>query len=142
MLHAVIKHLYPTILDSQFSLQDDGEGSYIEAWSYPDPQPTQEQIDTAAPVVAFNSLVAQFDSAIEAHLHSGAVSVGYTNIERACMYSGSPNPFQAESQSFVAWVGNVWAYCYGELQKVQQGTRAMPTVAEIVSELPSRVPPV
>lgn len=93
------------------------------------------------PEEAFRVLVKQFDSAVESHLYAEAVAHGYTNIERACMYAAFPNPYWEESKSFVQWVGNVWAYCYGELQKVQAGTRPVPTVEQIISELPTRVLP-
>lgn len=33
-LYYKIKHLYPDILDSEFSLRDDGDGVYIEKWTY------------------------------------------------------------------------------------------------------------
>jgi hypothetical protein len=91
------------------------------------------------PEEAFQSLVAQFDAAVEAHLHAEAVASGYTNIERACMYSSYPNPYWGESRSFVAWVGAVWAYCYEQVEQVKQGLREVPTVPQIISELPLRV---
>lgn len=140
-MYDIIKYLFPDIQDWQFGLQDDGDGPYISYWDYPEPQPTQAEMDAAAPAVAFLQLVASFDAAVEAHLRDGAVAAGYTNLERACMYAAAPNPYQAESQSFVSWAGNVWAYCRGELAKVQAGTRPTPTIEEIISELPARVIP-
>lgn len=141
LLYEAIKHIYPNIKDSEFSLRDDGFGPYIHSWSYGQQAPTQSEVDSALPVVTFQSLTKQFDSAVEAYLHAEAVSHGYTNIERACMYAPVPNPYEAESRSFVEWVGSVWAYCYQELQKVQAGTRPVPTVEQILSELPTRVIP-
>lgn len=140
-MYAIIKHIYPDIQDSEFALQDDGNGPYIKRWNYAQPQPTQAEMDAAAPTVAFNVTVKQFDVAVEAHLHAEATAHGYTNIERACMYASYANPYQAESQTYVAWVGNVWAYCYAELEKVKAGTRPMPTIEEIIAELPARVVP-
>ncbi len=102
-------------------------GGVVTKVSFPPPTPQE----------AFAAIVKSFDNAIEAHLHAGAVAKGYTNIERACMYASYPNPFWGESKSFVQWVGEVWAYCYVELQKVQEGTRTMPTVEQIISELPA-----
>lgn len=142
MLYAAIKYIYPNIADSAFHLQDDGSGAYIHSWNYEQPMPTQAQIDSALPIVSFQAIVKQFDSAVEAYLHAGATAHGYTNIERACMYAPVPNPYEAESQTFVQWVGDVWAYCYGELLKVENGTRPIPTVEQIISELPERVIPV
>jgi len=92
------------------------------------------------PEETFQALVKQFDDAVEAHLHAEAVAQGYSNIERACMYASYYNPYQDESRAYVKWVGEVWAYCYQELQKVQEGTRTVPTIEQIISELPVRNP--
>lgn len=141
-MYDIILYLFPDIQPWQFSLRDDGNGPYISSWTYPAPQPTQAEMDAAAPQVAWQALVKQFDDAIEAHLHAAAVAAGYTNIERACMYAAATNPFESESQSFVSWAGNVWSYCEEELAKVQAGTRTpTPTVEDIISELPTRVIP-
>lgn len=87
----------------------------------------------------FSKTVSEFENVIQSHLDAEANVYGYDNITNACSYSGAPNPFQAEAMSFVAWRGNVWAYCYQELAKVQAGTRPMPTIEQIISELPVRV---
>lgn len=97
---------------------------------------TQAEIDALQPT--FESTVSTFESLIQAHLDTEANTRGYDSITTACSYSGAPNPFQAEAMSFVTWRGNVWAYCYQELAKVEAGTRPMPTIEEIIYELPSR----
>ena len=43
-----IKYLFPNIADSEFTLQDDGDGPYIKEWLYSQPQPTPEQLAAAA----------------------------------------------------------------------------------------------
>lgn len=90
-------------------------------------------------VISINLSINAFESAIQYYLDSYAQSKGYDNITTACSYAAAPNPFQAEAISFVTWRGNVWHYCYGELAKVQSGTRPMPTIEQIISELPVRV---
>ncbi len=42
-----IKHIYPSINDDEFDVQDDGAGPVIKRWSYAQPQPTQAEIDSA-----------------------------------------------------------------------------------------------
>lgn len=79
---------------------------------------------------------AEFTSAIQSHLDSVAQAKGYDNIVSACSYAGAPNPFQQEAIAFVAWRGAVWDYCYKELAKVTSGARAIPTIAELLGELP------
>lgn len=87
--------------------------------------------------LALEEAVIQFETGIQAHLDAAAQAKGYDNITAACSYAGAPNPFEAEAKAFITWRGNVWAYCYQELAKVQDGTRPMPTFAEIISELPA-----
>lgn len=91
------------------------------------------------PPPTFEQIFVSFENAIQQHLDDEAKLKGYDNITNACSYAGAPNPFQTEAKSFITWRGNVWAYCYAELAKVQAGTRTMPTIAEIISELPVRV---
>lgn len=80
----------------------------------------------------------KFLAAVQGHLDTGAQAVGYDNIVSACSYAGAPNPFQVESQSFISWRGNVWAYCYQELAKVEAGTRPLPVLEDFLNELPAR----
>ena len=82
--------------------------------------------------------VADFTNAVQAHLDAAAKALGYDDIVSACSYAGAVNPFQAEGQSFVAWRGAVWSYCYAELTKVQNGTRSAPTITGLIAELPVR----
>lgn len=100
---------------------------------------TQSEADVIAnPPPTLEKVIAEFEDGIQAHLDVSAQEAGYDNILTACSYVGAPNPFEAESKTFVTWRGNVWAYCYAELQKVISGERPMPTLADIISELPAR----
>jgi len=86
-----------------------------------------------------DDITAEFERAIQAELDADAQAKGYDNIDTASAYAGAPNPFQDESKLFITRRGNVWAYCFLELGKVKAGTRPMPTIAQIISELPARV---
>lgn len=49
-LHAVISYLFQGIdFEQECLLQDDGAGPYIKAWRRPELQPTQAEIEAAAP---------------------------------------------------------------------------------------------
>lgn len=85
-----------------------------------------------------DQLILVFEVAVQSYLDQSAQSCGYDNITTACSYAGAANPFQTEAQSFVTWRGNVWAYCYQALDDVKTGTRPMPTIEQIISELPVR----
>ena len=89
--------------------------------------PTQEEI------------IQSFKDAIQNTLDDEAKIKGYDNIVSACSYAGYPNVFQAEAVAFGQWRANVWAYGYAELDKVIAGTRPVPTIAEIIAELPALV---
>lgn len=99
---------------------------------------TLELVDSYTPTPTIEQIASNFENSIQAYLDSQAQAKGYDNITTACSYAAAPNPFQTEAISFVTWRGNVWHYCYGELAKVQAGTRAMPTIEQIISELPIR----
>src|SRR5687768_9454818 len=74
MLYEAIKHIYPSILDSQFSLRDDGTGPYIKDWSYNQPKPTKAQIDAAKVALTTKVVVptdVQMAQARKALLQSG-----------------------------------------------------------------------
>lgn len=93
------------------------------------------------PVPTIDDISKQFSDAIQTYMDDAARGRGYDNILSACSYAYPGNTFQAESESFVVWRSAVWNYCYGELQKVKDGTRTMPTVEQIISELPERILP-
>lgn len=86
-------------------------------------------------------IIEGFKSEIQATLDDAARAKGYDDIVSACSYAGYPNVFQAEAIAFGQWRANVWAYGYGELDKVIAGTRPVPTIAEILAELPALVLP-
>lgn len=89
-------------------------------------------------VLSVAKVTESFKGYIQDYLDTEAKVLGYDNVLSACSYASAENPYQQEGISFVKWRGAVWAYCYQELAKVQQGTRPMPTIEEIISELPTR----
>lgn len=82
-------------------------------------------------------LIKLFTESVQRYLDAKAKNNGYDNIISACSYAGAPNPFQTESIQFITWRGNVWAYCYQELDKVQNGERPIPELQDFLNELPS-----
>lgn len=104
------------------------EGEIIKV---PFPEPTPEEL--------FNTVTKLFEAAVQKELDDDAIAKGYDNIISACSYAGAPNPFQTEAKAFIARRGNAWAYCYSELVKIKNGTREMPTIEQIISELPARI---
>lgn len=84
-----------------------------------------------------------FKAAIQAHMDAAARGVGYDDIKTAVTYADEPNvaKFQAEGRAFRAWRSQCWAYGYQEMDKVLAAQRPMPTVAEMIGELPTLVLP-
>lgn len=105
-------------------------GKYWDGQAFATPTPAPESPEQIA---------ARLERAVDAHLDAAARLEGYDNIVNACGYAAAPNPFQAESQSFVSWRGNVWATCYRIYDEVAAETRPLPTEAELIALLPARV---
>jgi hypothetical protein len=77
--------------------------------------------------------------AVQSYLDAEARAHDYDNIFTAVTYADEPTvaQFQQEGQAFRVWRSLVWQHCYGVLAAVQGGTRAVPTAAELVAELPA-----
>lgn len=89
------------------------------------PQPTAEQI------------IAQYTAAVQKRLDDFARTRGYDNILSAATYATSTNPkFAVEGQYAVEARDATWAKCYEVLAEVEAGTRPMPTLEELMAELP------
>ena len=89
------------------------------------PPPTPEQI------------IAQYDAAVQQRLDDFAKTRNYTNIMSAATYATSTVPkFKAEGQYAVEARDATWAKCYEVLAAVEAGSRPMPTLDELLAELP------
>lgn len=79
-----------------------------------------------------------FKSAIQALVDSKAIERRYDSGTSLASYVNSTIPeWAAEATAFVEWRDQVWAYAYAELAQVEAGIRPVPTVEEILSELPT-----
>ena len=89
------------------------------------PPPTAEQI------------IAKYTADVQQHLDAFARTRGYDNILSACTYATSTVPkFAAEGQYAVEARDATWAKCYEVLAEVEAGSRPMPTLDELLAELP------
>lgn len=88
-------------------------------------------------------LINRFKSAIQKHMDDTAVAAGYDDLKSAVTYAEEPAvpKFQEEGQALRAWRSLVWAYGYEQIKAVQSGEREMPTVEELITELPALVMP-
>ena len=94
------------------------------------PPPTHEQI------------IAQYTGAVQQHLDTFARTRDYEGILSACTYASSAEPkFKSEGQYAVEARDATWAKCYEVLAAVESGSRPMPTLEELLAELPELVWP-
>ena len=103
-------------------------------------KPLDVEIETKAKELEMNDIVEQaqkaFNNAIQTHLDNKAKEFRYDNMMSARSYAGYENPFQAEAQKLAVWASSCWVKA-GEIEAdVQAGNREMPTIDEVLSELP------
>lgn len=96
-----------------------------EEYPYVPPAPTEEEIQK------------QLTDGVQAYMDSKAQERGYDNIHTACSYVNSTDEvFKAEGTACLAWRDSVWRKCYTILDEVKTGKRAIPTLEEVIAELP------
>lgn len=79
-----------------------------------------------------------FSAAVQIQIDLAAQSRGYGDGFALSTYINSTLPQWAqEAEVFIAWRDQVWLYAYAELYKVQQGQRPIPTINELIAELPT-----
>lgn len=89
------------------------------------------------PVKAREKIIADFAQSVQQHLDDFARTLGYDGIMSACTYATSTVPkFNAEGQYAVEARDATWAKCYEVLAAVEAGSRPMPTLEELLTELP------
>ena len=77
-------------------------------------------------------------NAVQKRLDVFAQTRNYDGILSACTYANSTVPkFAAEGQYAVNARDAAWATCYQIMAAVQAGQRPMPTVEQVLSELPA-----
>lgn len=82
-------------------------------------------------------IIAEFTAKIQARLDAFARTRGYDGILSAATYATSTVPkFKAEGQYAVEARDATWTKCYEILNAVQAGQRPVPTLEELLAELP------
>lgn len=80
---------------------------------------------------------AEVTTRVQAVLDTFARTKGYDSIISAASYAASTIPqFAAEAARAILMRDNIWAACYAIMAAVVAGTRTLPTVEEIMAELP------
>lgn len=106
------------------TIEDKGE--YYEVVEIPVHVPTAEEIQK------------MLTDGVENYMNSIVQERNYDNIT-TCIgrYYNSPvDKFRLEAQAVNVWVSEVWVKCYAILDEVKTGKRAIPTLEEVIAELP------
>lgn len=76
--------------------------------------------------------------AVQHHLDTTAQSRKYDNIISLCSYASSSNVrYGNEGTAGLIWRDAVWTYCETVVDDVILGNRTIPTVEELIAELPT-----
>lgn len=120
-------------------VQRDEVGKIIGVYCYFQEGIAEEALSEDDPeVLAFLNPVSvtDYENAIQNLIDDTARERQFRDGVTLASYIGSTKPkWAAEAQAFVAWRDNVWFYAYGELAKVQSGTRQQPTVEQFLAEI-------
>lgn len=94
----------------------------------PDPEPTPEEIQ------------AKLTYEVQRVLDNEAKKLGYDSCLSVCSYVDTGVPkFDAEGKAFRAWRSAVWSKGYEILAEVKEGKREIPTIEDLIAELPKLV---
>lgn len=96
-----------------------------------------EVVEIPAHVPTAEEIQAQLTAVVQDYMDSTVQTRGYDNIHTACSYVNSTDHiFAIEGQACLVWRDTVWRKCYNILAEVKAGTREIPTVEELITELP------
>lgn len=110
--------------DAQLATIED-KGDYYEVVEIPPYVPTQEELKK------------MFTDAIQNYLDTTAQERRYDNIFTAISYVNSTDEiFAREARACLEWRDKVWRTCYNILDEVEAGLRPIPTIEELIEELP------
>lgn len=115
---------------------EEPEENKVEFWNElgvtyteePDPEPTPEEIQ------------AKLTYEVQRVLDDEAKKLGYDSCLSVCSYVDTGvQKFDAEGKAFRAWRSAVWSKGYEILAEVKEGKREIPTVEDLIAELPKLV---
>ena len=80
----------------------------------------------------------ELERGIEAWMNTVVAERDYDSIDTCiARYTDSPNPkYAQEAKAVKDWNTLVWDKCWDILKEVKEGKRAIPTLEEVIAELP------
>ena len=111
------------------NLTIEDKGEYYEVVEIPVHIPTEEEIQT------------QLEQGIEAWMNTVVAERHYNSIDTCiARYTDSPNSkYAQEAKAVKDWNTAVWDKYWGILAEVKADTRPIPTLEEVIAELPKLV---
>lgn len=128
-IHSIIPTPNAKVTDEQWQSAIDISANYFDGTNFSVKDFRTDSEKLAQEVQSINN-------AIKTHLDTKAQEFKYDNMMSARSYAGYTNPFQTEAQSLATWCANCWATAGTIKADVETGTRPMPTVNEVLAELP------
>lgn len=123
----------PTVNYTQMVEESDPvlqNGVWTQVWSVRQATSSEQAANMAV-------IVQQFTEAIQHHLDITAQTKNYASIISACSYAAGTHPkYSAEGKACLMWREAVWDKGYQILNDVQNGIRPMPTIEQVINELP------
>lgn len=78
----------------------------------------------------------ELEIGIQNYINEQVQSKGYDNENSIAKYLVDTNPFYEECKTISVWIGNVWIKTHEIQSEVNAGTRPIPSLVEIIAELP------
>lgn len=118
----------------------DGKGPFIAAWNFDFPQPSVDTLAKASPPL--EDIEKTVIDSVQKRLDDFAQTRNYIGIVSACTYVNSTvAKFQAEGTYCLKSRDAHWGLCYQILADVQAGVRPLPSVDEVLKEMPDLIWP-
>lgn len=97
----------------------------------------ENPLEVVKKTTSLEDLIKMYDQAVEEMLNIEARKKGYADIRSAALRAAIPeSPFYQEGKKYAIWMDEVYSACYRIQSDVFQGNREIPTVEELLSELP------
>ena len=110
----------------------------VHAYALANPNMVTEEYPYVPPVPTEEEIQAQLEQGIEAWMNTVVAERHYDSIDTCiARYTDSPNPkYAQEAKAVKDWNTLVWDKCWAILAEVKAGTRPIPTLEEVIAELP------
>lgn len=124
------------LLDNYISLDDVEESEIDEKLYLKEKCPHKSQEEIQQEIV--QERITEIQIAVQNLLDSKAKEKLYDDAFAICSYANSTDEtFHSEANQFIAWRDHCWRKCYEILGLFQNGDIPMPTVGEVLRQLPT-----